>query len=173
MNKTELLQKCCNDAFAGTMTFPETIQNMVTISVRWYSANQMTSTKSSAYVGRITPVSSIAVTGDGASIAANAFIARGYHVKDIGTSSADPLGLAESQDIPFLASVDKVGTDEAVWDGFFKYSMRVTNTHTRDIVWSANGKYGEGGVFINQVKSNRDAMNAMVQDFSVNFPPKK
>ena len=39
MNKTELLQKCCTDAFAGTMTFPETIQNMSTINVRWYSAN--------------------------------------------------------------------------------------------------------------------------------------
>ncbi len=39
MNKTVLLQKCCTDAFAGTMTFPETIQNMSTINVRWYSAN--------------------------------------------------------------------------------------------------------------------------------------
>jgi hypothetical protein len=136
-------------------------------------ANQLTSTRSPAYVGKITHVSSIAVTGDGSSIAASAFIAHGYDVKDIGTASADPLGLAQSQDIPFLASIDRVGTDEAVWDGFFKYSMRVTNTRTRSIVWSANGKYGEGGVFINQVKSNKDAMNAMVQDFSTNFPPKK
>jgi hypothetical protein len=136
-------------------------------------ANQMTATRSPAYIGVVTPVSSIAVTGDGSSIAAAAFIARGYNVKDIGNSSNDPVAIAESQNIPYLALVDKVGTDEAVWDGFFKYSMRVTNTSNRSIVWSAEGKYGEGGVFINQVKSNKDAMNAMVQDFSTTFPPKK
>ena len=36
---TELLNKCCADAFAGTMTFPETIRHMASIGVRWYSAN--------------------------------------------------------------------------------------------------------------------------------------
>jgi hypothetical protein len=136
-------------------------------------ANQLATDQNPAYTGRITPVSSVAITGDGASLAVPAFIDRGYKVKDIENGSPDSLSLAASQGIPFLATVDRVGTDEAVWDGFFKYSMRVTETRTHDIVWSANGKYGEGGVFINQVKSNRDAMRAMVQNFSLTFPPAK
>lgn len=36
---TELLHKCVQDAFAGKMTFLETIQHMSSIGVRWYSAN--------------------------------------------------------------------------------------------------------------------------------------
>lgn len=39
MTKIELLQKCTDDAFAGTMTFPETLGRMASIGVRWYSAN--------------------------------------------------------------------------------------------------------------------------------------
>ena len=37
--KTELLHKCTQDAFAGKMSFLETIQHMASIGVRWYSAN--------------------------------------------------------------------------------------------------------------------------------------
>jgi len=36
---TELLHKCTTDAFAGTMTFPQTVQHMASIGVRWYSAD--------------------------------------------------------------------------------------------------------------------------------------
>ena len=54
MNKTELLQKCCTDAFAGTMTFPETLQNMSTINVRWYSANLLFGMKTHYFDGGAT-----------------------------------------------------------------------------------------------------------------------
>ena len=39
MKNTQLLDQCVRDAFAGTMTFPETIGRMASIGVRWYSAN--------------------------------------------------------------------------------------------------------------------------------------
>jgi uncharacterized protein YbcV (DUF1398 family) len=37
--KIELLHRCVADAFAGQMTFPQTIQHMASIGVRWYSAS--------------------------------------------------------------------------------------------------------------------------------------
>ena len=124
------------------------------------------------YQNKITKVSSIALTGEGASIAFPAFVEKGYKVQDIPTGSGDPVEIAKKRGVPFLANIDKVGTDEAVWNGFFKYSMRVTDVGTRNIVYSANGKFGQGGVFINQVKSNKDAMREMVEKFSLSFPPK-
>ena len=135
-------------------------------------SDQMTATMHPEYQAKITPISTIALTGEGATIAFPAFVAKGYQVKDIG-GSGDPIEIARSQNIPFIAIVDKVGTDEAVWDGFFKYSMRVTNTANRNIVWSANGKYGQSGILINQVKSNKNAMEDMVNNFSLSFPPQK
>ena len=36
---TQLLNRCVTDAFAGSMTFLETVQHMSSIGVRWYSAN--------------------------------------------------------------------------------------------------------------------------------------
>lgn len=135
-------------------------------------ANQLHSVVSPNYRSKITPVSAIALTGEGASIAVPAFVAKGYKVQDIATGSGDPIELAKNKHIPFLASVDRVGTDEAVWNGFFKYSMRVTDTNNRNIVWSADGKYGQAGILINQVESNNTAMSEMVEKFSECFAPR-
>lgn len=135
-------------------------------------ANQMHSVVVPEYQSKIIEVSSIAVTGEGSSIAVPALISRGYKIKDIPSGSGDLVEIAKSNGIPFIASVDRVGTDESIWNGFFKYSMHVTETRTRTVVWSADGKYGKGGVFINQVDSNNDAMREMVADFAKSFPPK-
>lgn len=59
------------------------------------------------------------------------------------------------------------------WDGFFDFSMRVTETKGDQIVWSAIGEYGMGGVFISQTKSTDEAMSAMVADFARSFSPAK
>ncbi len=36
---SDLLNSYCHDAFAGAMTFPETLRHMSSLGVRWYSAN--------------------------------------------------------------------------------------------------------------------------------------
>jgi hypothetical protein len=51
--------------------------------------------------------------------------------------------------------------------------MRITETVKRKIIWSAQGDFGQGGIFINQAKSTNEAMHKMVKDFSKTFPPKK
>jgi uncharacterized protein YbcV (DUF1398 family) len=46
---SELLDKCSADAFAGKMTFLETLQHMAAVGVRWYSAN-LASGEKTAYL---------------------------------------------------------------------------------------------------------------------------
>ena len=125
-----------------------------------------------SYQGKITPVTSLGLTGGGAAIAFPAFVQKGYKVVDISSTNTDPIEEAKRKSIPFLATVDKVGTDGSSWDGFFDYSLRVTETENASIVWSATAEYGQGGLTINQVKSSNKAMHDMVEKFSENFPPK-
>jgi PBP1b-binding outer membrane lipoprotein LpoB len=125
-------------------------------------ANRMNAVVAPRYQSKVTPVSSIGVTGQGASVAFPAFAQRGYNVIE---SSGD------SRKAPFLATVDAVGTDGAWWDGVFDFSMRVAEVATGHVVWSATAEYGNG-VTINQVRSGKDAMRDMVESFAKNFPPK-
>ena len=122
------------------------------------------------FATKLSPVSKLGITGAGTSAAIPAFQAAGYQVIDLGTES-DPIGRAAAKQIPFVASVDPVGTDGAWWDGFFDFAMRVTDTGDNRIVWSATAEYGQGGMFINQTKSTDEATRAMVADFAKHFPP--
>lgn len=135
-------------------------------------ANRMAANVPSEYRDSVTEVESIGLAGQGVSIAFSAFIERGYAVKELGHED-DYLSAAKRKKIPFIALVDKVGTDGSWWDGFFDYSMRVIETKTESIVWSASAEYGQGGVFINQVESSEEAMSEMVENFSQTFPPAK
>ena len=135
-------------------------------------ANRMATNVPSEYRDSVTEVESIGLAGEGVSAAFSAFIEHGYDVKELG-SQADYLSAAKQKKIPFIALVDKVGTDGSWWDGFFDYSMRVIETETESIVWSASAEYGQGGVFINQVESTENAMSEMVENFSKTFPPAK
>jgi len=122
------------------------------------------------YLGKQTGVSQLGITGGGTSAAIPAFQKAGYKVIDLGTAP-DANEKAAAKNIPFVAAVDAVGTDGAWWDGFFDFSMRVTETKSHQIVWSATAEYGQGGMFINQTKSTDEAMRAMVADFAKSFPP--
>jgi S1-C subfamily serine protease len=122
------------------------------------------------YLGRSTAVERIGIAGAGTAAAVPAFQQAGYRVIDLGTTD-DPIASAAHGGIPFVASVDRVGTDGAWWDGFFDFAMRVTETKSKRIVWSATGEYGQAGLFINQTKSTSEAMSAMVADFAKSFPP--
>jgi len=135
-------------------------------------ANRLSSTIAPSYQNSTTPVSSIGVTGQGANLALPAFVKRGYLVKDLGNDSNDALIKAANRNIPYVAIVDPVGTEGSWWDGFFDFSMRVTEVLTESIVWSGIAEYGQGGVFINQVNSTNEAMEDMVENFSKKFPPK-
>lgn len=135
-------------------------------------ANKMNSMVAPAYQTRVTQVSSLGVTGGGASVAAPAFLQRGYKVIEVSGGMSGAVEEARKKAIPFLATVDAVGAEGSWWDGFFDYSMRVTETKTGAIVWSATAEYGQGGFFINQVKSSKSAMKDMVEKFSRNFPPR-
>jgi hypothetical protein len=134
-------------------------------------ANRLSSTTAPAYSRKVTPVSSIGVAGPGASIAFPALIERGYKVQDVGAGSESALELAKTRNIPFVAFVDKAGTDGAWWDGMFDFAMRVTDAKTGDIVWSANAEYGGHGLTINQVKSTKKALKDMIDKFAEFFPP--
>jgi hypothetical protein len=133
-------------------------------------ANRLKCDVAPDFVGKHTAVARLGITGGGTSAAIPAFQKAGYQVVDLG-SGADPVERAASKQIPFVALVEKVGTDGAWWDGFFDFSMRVTETQSEKIVWSASAEYGQGGVFINQTKSTEEAMRAMVADFAKHFPP--
>lgn len=122
------------------------------------------------YLGKQTGVSQLGITGGGTSAAIPAFQKAGYRVIDLGTTP-DASEKAAAKGIPFVAAVDAVGTDGAWWDGFFDFAMRVTETKSHQIVWSATAEYGQGGMFINQTKSTDEAMRAMVADFARSFPP--
>lgn len=134
-------------------------------------ANQLSTMTSPLYANKVTPVSSIGVTGQGASAASPAFIEHGYNVQDLGADSGTALDSAKSKSIPFVAIVDPIGTSTAWWNGFFNFSMRVTEMPSGSIVWSGTAQYGTGGVTINQVGSTSRAMRDMVVDFSKHFPP--
>ncbi len=133
-------------------------------------ANRLKCDVAPDFVGKHTAVARLGITGGGTSAAIPAFQKAGYQVVDLG-SGDDPVERAASKQIPFVASVEKVGTDGAWWDGFFDFSMRVTETQSQKVVWSASAEYGQGGVFINQTKSTEEAMRAMVADFAKHFPP--
>jgi hypothetical protein len=134
-------------------------------------ANRMDSMVAPAYKSKVTPVRLLGITGGGSAVATPAFVGRGYRVVDIPASSTDPLLSAKSKHATYLATVDPVGAEGSWWDGFFDYALRVTEVLSGTIVWSAAAEYGQGGVFINQVKSSRSAMRDMVEEFSKNFPP--
>jgi hypothetical protein len=133
-------------------------------------ANRLKCDVAPDYVGKSTVVASLGVAGGGASAAIPAFQKAGYQVVDLGDGD-DAVGRGAAKQIPFVASIDKVGTDGAWWDGFFDFAMRVTDTTSQRVVWSARAEYGQGGVFINQIKSTDEAMRAMVADFAKSFPP--
>jgi len=133
--------------------------------------NQLKADVAPELLGKSTPVDRIGIAGAGTAAAVPAFQKAGYRVVDLGTSD-DPISSASRGGIPYVASVDRVGTDGAWWDGFFDFSMRVTQTNSKRIVWSATGEFGQGGVFINQTKSTSEAMKAMVSDFAKSFPPR-
>lgn len=124
------------------------------------------------FVGRKVEVERLGITGEGTAAAIPAFQRAGYVVVDLADSSARS-DEAKQPAAPFVANVDKVGTDGSWWDGFFDYSMRVTETSTKRIVWSSTAEYGQSGVFINQTKSSDEAMTAMIADFAKTFPPSK
>ena len=134
-------------------------------------ANKMNSMVAPVYQTKVTPVSSIGVTGGGASVGVPAFLHRGYKVVEVSNGMSGAVEEARKKSIPFLATIDSVGTEGSWWDGFFDYAMRVTDTTTGAIVWSATAEYGQGGILINQVKSSKSAMRDMVEKFSRNFPP--
>lgn len=136
-------------------------------------ANRLEAHTSADYQGKQSPVEAIAVTGPGASLAVPAFDQAGYKVIDLGSGGGDPVAAARDQKVGYLATVDSVDSDGAWWDGFFAFSMRVTETLGRKIVWSAQADYGQSGITINQSKSTTEAMKDMVADFSKTFPPHK
>jgi hypothetical protein len=135
-------------------------------------ANHINTMVAPSYQEKLTPVSSLGITGGGTSMAVPAFVQRGYKVIDIPASSDSALEIARRKSIPYLATVESAGTEGSWWDGFFDYAMRITETDTETIVWSATAEYGSGGLDINQVKSSRKAMDDMVKEFSKSFPPK-
>jgi len=136
-------------------------------------ANRLESHTSAEYSGKRTPVDRIAISGKGASIAVPAFDRFGYRVVDLGSTSGDLIEKAVAQKVPFIATIDPVDSDGAWWDGYFVFSMRVTETIKRMIVWSAQADYGQSGIFINQAKTTKEAMADMVADFAKHFPPRK
>ena len=135
-------------------------------------ANTLNSHVSAEYQEKQTEIDSIALAGPGASMAASAFDEFGYNVVDIGTGQDDPVERAKNLGVPYVAVVARVDSEGSWWDGFFAFSMRVTETIKRKIIWSAQGNFGQGGILINQADSTKNAMHDMVKDFSKTFPPK-
>jgi hypothetical protein len=134
-------------------------------------SNRLESHTSADFVGKQTPVDRIAVGGQGASIAVPAFDRHGYKVVDLG--SGNLIEKAIAQKVRFIATVDPVDSNGAWWDGYFVFSMRVTETIKRLIVWSAQADYGQSGIFIDQATTTKEAMADMVDDFAKHFPPTK
>lgn len=134
-------------------------------------ANRLNTMVAPEYESTHTAVSYLGITGQGTSAATPAFIEKGYKIVEISNNNGSPFSYAKSQHIPFVATIDPVGTEGSFWDGFFDFSMHVSRTDTGAIVWSATAEYGQGGIFINQVKSTKEAMHDMVENFSKYFPP--
>jgi len=135
-------------------------------------ANRLVTTTAPQFQNKTVVVNKIGVTGAGASVAAQAFLEEGYSVVDLGNGAVSALKQAKEDSIPFMATIEPVGTDGSWWDGFFDFAMRVTEIITGSIVWSAQAEYGQGGLFINQTESTKAAMRDMVRDFKKHFPPK-
>lgn len=135
-------------------------------------SNRLKANVAPEFMGKRVAIESLGITGEGTAAAIPAFQKAGYSVVDL-TATTTILGSGVKPAVPFIAFVDKVGTDGAWWDGFFDYSMRVTEASTSRIVWSATADYGQAGIFINQMKSTDEAMTAMVADFAKSFPPAK
>lgn len=135
------------------------------------ASNKYNSTVHPDYLGKKISVESMGICGPGATMAAHAFIAEGYRLTDYGADSSFAVEKAKTTNADFLAIVDPVGTDQAVWSGLFSFGMRVTNLKTGYVVWSANAVYGTGGATIQQAKSTQAAMQDMVRDFAKTFPP--
>lgn len=89
---------------------------------------------------------------------------------DLGTDSGAALEAAKARSIPFVAIIDPTETGTAWWNGFYNFSMRVTEVTSGAIIWSGTAQYGTGGLTINQVKSTSSAMRDMVADFGKHFP---
>ena len=135
-------------------------------------SNSLSSTITPRYQNTRTYITSIGVTGTGATLAFPAFIEKGYQVKDLGNNSNSAMKEAKRRKIPFLATVDPVGAEGSWWDGVFDFSMRVTDVLSDSVVWSATAEYSQGGFTIDQVKTTKEAMKGLVEDFSKTFPPK-
>lgn len=134
-------------------------------------ADRMRSTVATRLANQTHPVPRIGVAGPGASIAAQEFLRQGYQTIELGPSAVDVIAVAKAQRVPYVATVDAVDTSQAVWNGMFSYSMRVSDTNSGEIVWSSSGSFGQGGMFINAQASNKNAMKRMITDFRKTFPP--
>jgi hypothetical protein len=133
--------------------------------------DNMRSTLAPEYRGQTIPVRGIGVAGPGASLATQEFIAQGYSVHEIGSAETGSAEAARGQGLTFVAVVDAVDTSQAVWDGMYSFSMRVSNAGTGAVVWSSSGTFGQAGITINLQASSRNAMKAMISDFAKTFPP--
>jgi hypothetical protein len=131
----------------------------------------MRSTVAPLYQNKISPVEKIGVSGPGASGAVQAFIAKGYSTSDLGAAVDDVIARGRKQGLPFVAIVDSVDTSQAVWDGFYTFSMRVSDTKSGLVVWSNSSTYGRGGILIDAQGTAKDAYHDMVEDFAKRFPP--
>jgi hypothetical protein len=136
------------------------------------ATQKIVSTTSPEYKGKINNVKMIGLTGQGASVAFYAFVEQGYRVKEINSGNKNIMVVAREKSIPYVAKIDKVGTDGAWWDGVFDFSMRVIDVSNETIVWSAYAEYGSGAT-IRQVEQTKKAMSDMVKDFSKTFPSAK
>lgn len=135
-------------------------------------AHRLTTATSPSYAKTVTPVSSIGLTGDGASIASPAFIGQGYMVRDLGMDSVNALHRARLLSIPFVVIVDPIGSKTAWVNGCYNYSMKVEEIPSESIVWSGTARYGSGGILIDEAKATTRAMDDMVADFAKHFPPR-
>ena len=136
-------------------------------------ADTMRSTVAPDLRGKAIPVERIGVTGPGASIATQEFLARGYKIVELGGPGTTGIDDARKRGVPFVAVVDDVDTSQAVWDGLYSFSMRVSETKSGAVVWSSSGTFGQGGLFINKPLATKNAMKSMVSDFAKTFPPAK
>jgi hypothetical protein len=140
------------------------------LSLMGAGCDNMRSTLAPEFRGQTIPVQKIGITGPGASLATQEFIAQGYNVHELGAAE-NGIEAARGQGLPFVAVVDAVDTSQAVWDGMYSFSMRVSNAGTGTVVWSASGTFGQAGIFINLQAASKNAMKAMVLDFAKTFPP--
>ena len=111
-------------------------------------ANSMRATVAPEYLNKTTTVDKIGVGGPGASNATPAFIELGYQAIDVGISASEATAAAAARGLRFVAIVDATDTSQAVWNGFFSFSMRVSEVKSGVVVWTGGATYGSGGVFI-------------------------